>query len=469
MYSGIITELKNNDVQFGSKPFPFWQIEMAKNGKLTASEIQHGKQIRLHSSYNPEREAQNAINQNDVSAKGTSVFLGFGLGYHVIEWAKKYAVTDKKLVVIEPDPYYFFTSLLFLDWTEVFKVQQLIIVIECPPQSVFSLLEPADRINMGNEGVSDCYFFDFNAFTNHADEYFETLRTLIKRNLKKNEINAATLKKFGKLWKTNSEHNKCQLEILKDISEYEGCMKQSKSPFILAAAGPSLQKAIPEIKKIMAGENAKLICVETSLHILLKNEINPDFIILSDPQFWAYRHIAGLKAPESILITDISAYPAVFRFECREIRLMASQFPIAKEFEKAINKKLPDLGTGGTVASVAWNFAYYCGAKEIITAGLDFSFPGKQTHVKGSSAEQTYFSISNRIKSINRLSASAMFSANPQTAVDYNGNEVITDSKMKMFAWWFESRIAACCDVKCTTICCESMKIPGIEPRKTPF
>ena len=33
---------------------------------------------------------------------------------------------------------------------------------------------------------------------------------------------------------------------------------------------------------------------------------------------------------------------------------------------------------------------------------------------------------------------------------------------MKMFAWWFESKIAECTDVKTYTLCAESMKIPGV-------
>ena len=40
------------------------------------------------------------------------------------------------------------------------------------------------------------------------------------------------------------------------------------------------------------------------------------------------------------------------------------------------------------------------------------------------------------------FTASVIFSANPQTAESYNGNAVLTDSRMKMFAWWFESQIS---------------------------
>ena len=32
-----------------------------------------------------------------------------------------------------------------------------------------------------------------------------------------------------------------------------------------------------------------------------------------------------------------------------------------------------------------------------------------------------------------------------------------------MFAWWFESKISECTDVKTWTLCPQSMKIPGVE------
>ena len=66
--------------------------------------------IRLHSAYNPEREASGAVCRDEVFQKSAIVFYGFGLGYHVIEAAKKIRDLQKsdgnnslpKLVLIEP-------------------------------------------------------------------------------------------------------------------------------------------------------------------------------------------------------------------------------------------------------------------------------------------------------------------------------------------------------------------------------
>ena len=105
----------------------------------------------------------------------------------------------------------------------------------------------------------------------------------------------------------------------------------------------------------------------------------------------------------------------------------------------------------------------FCSKVSLVIIGLDLSFPGKQTHIKGSSAEQTFHKLSYKIKTAEKYGISSLFSANAQPGVNYLNQPVLTDSRMKMFAWWFESRIAACPEVKTYTLCPESLKIPGIE------
>ncbi len=438
-----------------------WEISVSKSGEPTATQ----NALHLHSLYNPSREAFSAISNAEVNAKSTTVFLGFGLGYHVIEWAKNYKEksADKKLILIEPDPFYFFASLSILDWTSVFSVKNLIIAIACPVDNIMQLLENPAKINMGNEGVSDSYFFNNKAFTQHAAQYFETVTSLIERNKRKNEINAATYKKFGKLWTKNTNKNlhwinecTCVNDIAKKLSS------TNTKPFLLVAAGPTLEAILPHMAELK--KRTVIVCVETALRAMLKVGVEPHFIILTDPQYWAYRHIAGLCAPNSVLITEVSTYPSVFHFSCKKIVLCASQFPIGQKYEQEHELNLGDLGAGGSVASAAWNFAKLCGAKEIFTSGLDLAFPKNQTHIKGSSAEQTFHTVSNRLKTVENFTIGTLYSANAQMGTDYNNQPVLTDSRMQMFAWWFESRLAACPEVKTYTLSPDGLKIPGIHP-----
>ena len=168
----------------GSEPVPpetVWTLEKSKNEMITASECG----VRLHSAYNPEREAAGAVNRYEVFEKFAVVFYGFGLGYHVIEFAKAAAVriSEKKsvprLVLIEPDIKHFFAAMCVLDWTPVFALENLIIATACPSESVLSLLEDRTKVNVGETGVSDSYFFDIPSFTTHASQYFDEVRLIV--------------------------------------------------------------------------------------------------------------------------------------------------------------------------------------------------------------------------------------------------------------------------------------------------
>lgn len=437
------------------EPQRFWDILQAKNGQITANEMT----LHLHSAYNPEREASGAVAAAEIWQKSATVFYGFGLGYHVIEWVKK--ASGQKLILVEPDVKHFYAALTLLDWTSVFAYENLVVAVGAPAESVLPLIEASNKVNVGNTGVSDAFYFDIPAFQVHCKEYFDAVKTIVKRNQRKNEINAATLKKFGRLWCRNSVSNINYLTNCGSISELKNTADEVM-PFLILGAGPSLEKILPHLEELK--KRTIIVCVETALWALLRHNVQPDFIILTDPQFWAYKHIAGLSAQESILITEVSTYPSVFRFNSKKTLLCGSQFPVGQWFEKKLNLDLGDLGTGGSVASSAWNFAYYCGAKQIYVAGLDFAFPGKQTHIKGSSAEQTYHTVSNRLSASDKFTAGAMFSANAVEGKDFNGNAVITDSRMKMFAWWFEARLAACADSKTYTLSPDGLCTPGMLP-----
>lgn len=457
------------DYLLSSPKIDFWKISTAKNGSLTAEDLSVSPGIRLHSAYNPEREALNSITQKDILDKETVVFFGCGLGYHIIQLAE-YILNQKspqtktnKIVLIEPNPEYFFASLSFLDWTSVFQIQKLILAINCPTESIISLLEDSNHISIGDEGVSNSFFFDIPAFTIHSKTYFDTIRTIIQRNKSKNEINAATYKKFANLWIKNSKKNLEYIQKCRTVNQFlqeREKKSNNNNDCLIIAAGPSLEQILPFIKQLQ--QRLTIICVETALHALLRFNIQPDFILITDPQYYAYKHLASFSSPESTLICPISVYPSVFRFNCKEILLCSDFFPISEFFEKQY-EEFGNLGAGGSVASSAWNFAQLLQAKNIYLAGLDLSFPIKQSHIKGSSAEQNFLINSTKTTSLDNFNCNSIFSANPKYGFSYDGQKVLTDSRMLMFAWWFESRIASCPETKTYSLCKSSLKIPGVE------
>ena len=403
-----------------SDSFPF-EIFPAKNSSPTAAE--NGK--ALHSKYNPELEAEQLTATFEKEEKTTAVFLSAGLGYGPIQIAKKNH--EATIIVIEKDEMFFLHSLSAIDWEILFTHPKLIFITGDNLSAAKDILKTCS--------AKDTEVFSTPSLTAHGQKYFDSIKEIIRQNKEKDEINTNTLEKFSSLWLRNSARNLQKIFTLDGVKRYEN--KGAALPFVILGAGPSLEKILPYLKEIK--KRAVLVCVDTALHACLSYGVEPDFILLVDPQYSCALHLEFLSSPSSILITECAAWPSVFRFNCREVLLCASQFPIGAFFEKKCSPK-GRLAAGGSVATTAWDFALFCGAKEIFIAGMDLGFPSRQTHIRGSQFEERAHRLSTRLHGAENDNALSLFSAQPCIAKDFLGKDLLSDKRMDFFAWWFSNR-----------------------------
>ena len=443
-------ELLSPAINSAKKALPHLEIVKAKNGSLTAKDAG----MLLHSSYNPEREAEQIVSKVEEGKDGAGIFLGFGLGYSLNAFCQKFP--SRPLILVEPDLSYLLFSFTHFDWSKIFSHKDFIITTGANESEIVALIE--------HFGIEQCQIFANIAQTAHAKPFFDSVSALIKRNIQKAKINQKTMEKFSALWLKNSVRNLCSFASSEGISRYKNAALTAESSFpsIILAAGPSLSDILPHLSELK--KRAILICVDTALRACLATGVEPDFIVITDPQYWAYKHIAGLKAPSSVLIAESAVYPSSLRFSCKEILMTSSLFPLGKYFETAFTKK-GDIGAGGSVSTSAWDFARQIGSKEIFFAGLDLGFSSKNTHVKGSTAEENAHINSNRIDSVEKMSVASLYSANPFKAKDYLSRDILTDDKMQMFAWWFESNIIKALEQgqETFTFCPQNMHIPNVK------
>lgn len=406
-----------------------YTVEAAKNGELTAT-LSNSNQnnTRLHSSYNPGREAETAVLKGVSKDSENLIFFGAGLGYSLLAAAKNFP--SKTLLYIEKSPSRFLEMLWYSDLSSVLAIEKCIFAVGAETQDVSPLFSPCTYENT--------VLFENPAFTFDNKDYFDSIKTALRSSQNRHQINENTKKRFGKLWIRNGLKNLQKNCDLPGVCTYLNAAKDLDLPFVVIAAGPSLETVLPFMKEIK--EKAVCVCVDTALSALLKAGVEPDFIVLTDPQYWAYRHISGLSSASSVLITESSVYPSVFRFNSRKTVLCSSLFPWGQYFENIFGTKGP-LGSGGSVASSAFNFCVMAGAREIYFAGMDLSFSKNQTHIKGSTFEQAVFTSNQKNRTGENATCRTIFSADVTTKSDYNQNPVLTDSRMKMFAWWFEKRI----------------------------
>lgn len=420
-------------------------IQCAKNGSPTA--LENGKP--LHSLYNPEREAAQLVSSFDKKNEA-AVFFSCGLGYAPCALAA--ANARLTLMIVEPDVRYLLAAFSALDWETVLLHPHVIFALGAKAQDCAALVE---RL-----GTKNIQYYRTATQSAHADAFFDEVAQQISQRNQKAEINTNTLEKFAHLWLSNSCRNLHYIAELDGIEKYRGL--SGTLPFVVLAAGPSLQRVLPALGEIK--KRSIIVCVDTALHACLAAGVEPDFLVLVDPQYVCARHLDFLSAPSSILITESAVWPSVFRFKCKRIELCSSMFPIGQFFEKRLGQK-GALGAGGSVTTTAWDFARHCGATRIYLAGMDLGFPGKQTHIKGSQFEERAHRLSGRLCTAEQDNVKALLSASPASATDYTGSPILTDRRMALFSWWFETNCAAARQngQETFSLTAESLAITGIK------
>ena len=413
---------------------------------VTATE----NKVPLHSKYNPQREAEQLVAEFNDHEYAAAVFFSAGLGYGAIAFAQKFPGTP--LVIIEPSSDHLFAAFSVLDWEAVLSHQSVIFAVQATVEEVAAII---DRY-----GVVSCKIYASSSQTWHAKDYYDQVIERLSRHKQKSEINTNTLEKFSHRWLKNSCANLHYLAELDGVGKYAN---STELPFVILAAGPSLSMILPELPKLK--ERSIIVCVDTALHACLKAGVEPDFIILVDPQYACSLHLEFLSSPSSILILESAVYPSVFRFNCKEKVLCSSLFPIGQYFEKQLGTK-GKLGAGGSVTTTAWDFACLCGTKEIFLAGMDLGFPGRQTHIRGSQFEEQSHRLAERNCTAEQQNAASLFGANPSVAKDYNGNAILTDQRMSLFSWWFETNCKRMQEagVQTFSFTPQSLAIPNISP-----
>lgn len=421
-----------------------WQLEETSSGNPTL----HAAGSYIHSRRDPRREGERIAADPAVSGGAGCVFFTPGLAYACEALAEKDSL--RRIIIVEPDVFAFITFLASRPLDSLFANPKLALVIGLSPAETRTVLEQL--------GAQDLNRYVPTAVLPEERGWLKEFHELSVRAAQKEEINRNTLRRFGSLWLNNMCRNLSQILNRDGINRFSLLFQDT--PVLLLAAGPSLDEILPRLPAL--SRRCVIIAVDTALRACLSAGVEPDFIILVDPQYWNWRHLDGTRSGKSILITESAAWPPVFRYPARGIFLCSSLFPLGKFLESRTGVK-GELGAGGSVATTAWDFARHLGSTEIFAAGLDLSFPNRQTHFKGSIFEERVHTASSRLAPAETAGFKALYGAGPYPVPDYSGTTVLTDKRLSLYAWWFEARLSAFPAHKTKILTHGGMKIPGIE------
>jgi hypothetical protein len=401
----------------------------------------------VHSRRDPEKEARALIESQVPAGTSVGLFYGFGLGYLPEQFIL--AHPDASCLIIEPDIGLFLKALAARD---------LAVVLDHPKTVFFLASEPAPVVRyLDSLDLTSVQIVKLRPLFEKDRAYYERSDALIQSFLRQRDVNRNTLKRFGRRWVRNLAQNMRLLCLAPGISRAENLF--AGMPALVCAGGPSLETILPHLVDLR--ERLLIIAVDTSLAALQRAGVDPDLTVICDPQYWNTRHIDAVKKTESILVSESSTHPRIFRRLGARVFFGSSVFPLGRALEALVGEK-GKLGAGGSVATTAWDCARYLGCRPIYLAGLDLGFPAGKTHFRGAHFESVFFSTSSRLRPQEHSAFAYLREAQPFPVPSNAGGLVLTDHRMAVYKFWFETQMSLHPDVTTWNLSSGGVRIEGL-------
>jgi hypothetical protein len=378
----------------------------------------------IHSPRDPRQEAAR-LHPKGSERNSMVVFYGLGLAYQIEHYLEN--VDDAIAVVVEPEAAMVRAAFETRDLGALLVDPRVHLLIDANPQELAMVLRANEHRAVRTVRLRSVY--------SRNRDYYETLDAVQENFFARRDINGNTLRRFAGVWIRNLARNVPLLAGAEGLSILEGGL--SGVPALLLAAGPSLDLVLPHLEQIR--RCAVLVAVDTSAAALRDLGVEADLLVVVDPQWWNTRHLDRIRCENTILVSESSTHPRVFRLLDTLPLFAESLFPLGRYLERATRVR-GALGAGGSVSTSAWDLSRLLGCSPIYCAGLDLGFPNARTHCRGSFFEERAHTLSGRLLPGEHQSFAYISQADPYRVPDNQGGTVLTDRRMAIYHWWFENQ-----------------------------
>lgn len=365
-----------------------YKVEVAKNGEHTL-EING---INIYSTYNPSKDAERFILNEINSDKKGYLLIGLGLGYHLEAILK---VTSNKKIYI-----------LILDnmELEIFKNFSL------NPNIIES-----ENVVIFDSKSKDFFEIDYQIIIpnvwlkaiNTKHPLFHFLEDIKIRQMSFNSSSGLLENNFIQ----NIRNDNFYLDALKNkFTDKSSC---------LVASGPSLNETIEMLR--LTKNKFFILCVGSSLKVLIENEIIPDAIIITDPLPNVVRQIDKMGFSGLLFYLSTANHEMSLLHDGIKIILFQEGYKLVTDILANTNGAM--LETGGSVATTGISLIEFLGFKNLYLFGQDLGFRGERTHTTHSTS------------GINVAS-----NVNFRKVLSNNGGFINTTSNLSTYHRWIEKK-----------------------------
>ncbi|MBI9106059.1 MAG: motility associated factor glycosyltransferase family protein [Spirochaetales bacterium] len=360
-------------------------FKTARNGVLVPVLKHHGRDYALHSLFNPVKEGERSSAQ--ISGGGYLVVFGFGACYHIRPLLQRDDING--ILLIDKDITIIKSILSEIDLSDLLSDSRISILVDRSEDEITDYL-PANYIPAV---TGDFQTMTLRSRVETEKEYFSGIMNSIRKVLDTLSDDYTVQTWFGKRWFINSIANLAAAENSTTIIP-------PKKRVLIAAAGPSLEMQLDDIRKRQ--ENSFLISTDTALSCLIKHSIKPDLVISIDCQQITYHHFMAGYPEDVPLVLDLASPPAVSRLTEKTLF-----FTSGHPFSMYVNRnwrKFPVVDTsGGNVTQAALSLADTLGASEIFIYGADYSYPEGKSYARGTYIYPYFIGKSSRKDTIESL------------------------------------------------------------------
>lgn len=321
----------------------------------------------LHSSYNPEIEAQRFCQTiKPTFIPENIIIIEPVLGYckiplqEIFPKAKLYAIR----FINEINSQFSFCKDFFFEPNQ--------------PQ----LLETQLFNNFGETGLLNSLFVSWPPSQTAFKENDTLVWQLLKKLLKNCQNILATRQFFAERWIKN------QINLLLNI-KYAKKLFTTKKDILVCASGISLKKSISKIKK---NRNAfYIIACSSAIKSLLQNQIIPDLCITTDGGYWAKKHLYCLKNCRQKINLAIASEAAIPLSLFEQENISITPLAYSDNFDNIIFEhfKIPFnfAKRNGTISGTALELALSMTNEKVFLCGIDLEVTNGFVHIQPNELE----------------------------------------------------------------------------------
>ena len=298
---------------------------------------------------------------------------GFGTGQHIAQLLEKIDASSVILVIdfnIEQLKWIFSKK----DCSKLLGNEQVLLLTDAKD---FELLETLDLAYKTN--IQTCIFSPL--FSQNEASYYAFFTRLCQQFDMRKKIQC-TLVADSTLWQHNAIKNLTALLNSPSMDPLKGAFKDL--PLILVSAGPSLDTAIPFLKKVQ--DKAIIVSMNSSFRTLYKNGIRSHFTLAIDPRPTTFDGFRDIPIGSTVLLTSFFVHPDVIQHFSGQIMTWEVTLAFSQYIYKTLHHSMgPQLQAEGTVANLVGSLADFFGCKKVCLVGQDLACgTSGQTHTSDS-------------------------------------------------------------------------------------